>query len=395
MPTGGFFGTDSSESGIKQKFNDYATTARKQNQKCLTWLIQQHQISRAHVIELSTHMAAGFEKSISQHISLKNPLRKPEIFERDKDFLVNIQWLLDNWSEIRSTSRTGVVSRDNRTLNETIELFEIAFRRMATATKSYTTYNIKLQSTQIQQAAIELEKIISANLSIATPAFLDLQKMLHEIIISIQPEQFQRVIFLLTSKVAAIMQSQSEADVDKDHLELAKALTQFQEILTSTSISAETNPMLSLIKKLTTIAHQIPQEEMAAYGLYADFTLTWRQDPHERLKDITRDVKIMISSSATDPMTSRLKMLLLQEQSRVQAEILLAEKTAPAAISSADGHSTTAPLQFAYPATSAPIVGSVEQQTHHARSCSSFSDSAYVQFVASATRSAKDKPFTL
>lgn len=312
MPTGKVecFGQQSREEGIKQKVNTCITPARTKPQSCIDWLIGQHKIGRPHIIELSKQIASGFEKSISQRTSLQKPLQQPEIFARDNEFLLNIQWLLENWAELISTINQGFLAIDGRPLTDTIQLFEVEFQRMATAIQIYIARSKETQIKKVQQAATKLTDTLSSIPIYPTADLIELGEMLKLFINPISPAQFQKNIVPLRTIIAAIQQrlSTPPADstskpkppnVERFYLALAEALKQCQEILLSIKDDL-TDQMLLVMNKLQQVTKQVkssekPQEQFElkqhilalAKERFTRLTRDFSEDPAMRLVDIT------------------------------------------------------------------------------------------------------------
>ena len=311
MPTGKAecFGQQSREEGIKQKVNTCITPARTKAQSCIDWLIEQHRIGRPHIIELSKQIASGFEKSISQRTSLQRPLQQPEIFARDNEFLLNIQWLLENWAELISTINQGFLAIDGRALTDTIQLFEVEFQRMATAIQIYITKSKEPQIIKMQQATIKLKSTLSLNPVYPTPDLIELGKKLDESITLVSLEQFQKNIVPLRTIIADIQQSLSNPpsaesqpkppNVERFYVALAESLKQCQEILLSIKDDL-TDQMLLVMNKLQQVTKQVkssekPQEQFElkqnilalAKERFTKLTRDFSVDPAMRLVDIT------------------------------------------------------------------------------------------------------------
>ncbi len=308
MPTGKAecFGQQSREEGIKQKVNTCITPARTKAQSCIDWLIEQHRIGRPHIIELSKQIASGFEKSISQRTSLQRPLQQPEIFARDNEFLLNIQWLLENWAELISTINQGFLAIDGRALTDTIQLFEVEFQRMATAIQIYITKSKEPQIIKMQQAAMKLQSTLALNPVYPTQDLRELSEMLQTAANPISLAQFQESISPLRNKIANIQKSLAgstsnpkTSNVEQFYVALAESLKQCQEILLSIKDDL-TDQMLLVMNKLQQVTKQVklsekPQEQFErkqnilalAKERFTRLTRDFSKDPAMRLVDIT------------------------------------------------------------------------------------------------------------
>jgi hypothetical protein len=335
-----FFSKQSHKKGLKVGCNKLLTPTRLKGQKVQDWLVEQHTISRDHVIQTARNLAAAFEKSISQHISSAHPLQKSPYQERDEEFLTNLQWMLGSWNTIRPEA---YISIEGRSIDESISFFEASFQQMVTVIPRYLEHTTITDITQIQKASHPLLRVLREAPIVLSPDLTILRKALDELNLSFPPttllsrvQQLNTMISVAQENIAVtqplqpLLQnaehtlplSKSPSNVEQFRITLVEQLAIFKEQLQIDSKESE-RLMLSVIARLQDVVGESIRAGRFAIAFFRDLSNFWPTDDLIlRLQRIEEDTaRYTGDTSGANPVSIELAKLFAQEYTRVKEEI--------------------------------------------------------------------------